>query len=105
MSNSMRMLENKDYELVPSSDDSTVWHIRILTGDYTETVVKFDAIAFNEVKDHFTFNFQIIESPDEGLSINNTDLHDVAARILEDIIERGQKEGWVKLEDKKEPFQ
>ena len=105
MSNSMRMLENKDYELVPSSDDSTVWHIRILTGDYTETVVKFDAIAFNEVKDHFTFNFTIIESPDSYLNINNTNLHNVAARILEDIIERGQKEGWVKLEDKKEPFQ
>ena len=64
MSNSMRMLENKDYELVPSSDDSTVWHIRILTGDFTETIIKFDAIAFNEVKDHFTFNFQIIESQD-----------------------------------------
>ena len=104
MSNSMRMLENKDYELVPSSDDSTVWHIRILTVDFTQTIIKFDAIAFNEVKDHFTFNFTIIESPDSYLNINNTNLHNVAARILEDVIERGEKEGWVKLEDKKEPF-
>ncbi len=100
-----KMTENKDYELVPAPDDSTVWHIRILTGDYTETIIKFDKIAFNEVKDHFTFNFTIVESPDQYLSIDDTNLHDVSARILEDVIERGHKEGWVKLEDKKEPFQ
>ena len=44
-----KMLENKDYELIPSSSDSTVWHVRILSGDFTETIVKFGSISFNEV--------------------------------------------------------
>ena len=96
-----KMLENKDYELIPSSSDSTVWHVRILSGDFTETVVKFGSIAFNEVKDHFSFNFDIIESPDLSLDINNEDLQFAAARILEDIIERGEQEGWVKTEERK----
>ncbi len=98
-----KMQENKDYELIPSSTDSTVWHVRILSGDFTETVVKFGSIAFNEVKDHFSFNFDIIESPDTSLHISNEDLQFVAARILEDIIERGEQEGWVKTEERKIP--
>ena len=40
-----KMLENKDYELIPSSSDSTVWHVRILSGDFTETIVKFGDIS------------------------------------------------------------
>ncbi len=99
----LKMQENKDYELIPSSTDSTVWHVRILSGDFTETVVKFGSIAFNEVKDHFSFNFDIIESPDASLHISNEDLQFVAARILEDIIERGEQEGWVKTEERKIP--
>ena len=99
----LKMQENKDYELIPSSTDSTVWHVRILSGDFTETVVKFGSIAFNEVKDHFSFNFDIIESPDASLHISNEDLHFVAARILEDIIERGEQEGWVKTKEREIP--
>lgn len=96
-----KMLENKDYELIPSSSDSTVWHVRILSGDFTETIVKFGSISFNEVKDHFSFNFDIIETPDSSLHISNEDLQFTAARILEDIIERGEKEGWVKAKERK----
>ena len=96
-----KMLENKDYELIPSSSDSTVWHVRILSGDFTETIVKFGSISFNEVKDHFSFNFDIIETPDSSLHISNEDLQLAAARILEDIIERGEKEGWVKAKERK----
>jgi len=98
-----KMLENKDYELIPSSSDSTVWHVRILSGAFTETIVKFGSISFNEVKDHFSFNFDIIESPDLSLDISNEDLQFAAARILEDIIERGEQEGWVKTEERKIP--
>ena len=96
-----KMLENKDYELIPSSSDSTVWHVRILSGDFTETIVKFGSISFNEVKDHFSFNFDIIETPDSSLHISNEDLQFTAARILEHIIELGEKEGWVKAKERK----
>ena len=98
-----KMLENKDYELIPSSSDSTVWHVRILSGDFTETIVKFGSISFNEVKDHFSFNFDIIETPDSSLLICNEDLQFTAARILEDVIERGQREGWVKTKEREIP--
>ena len=46
----LKMQENKDYELIPSSTDSTVWHVRILSGDFTETVVKFGSIALMKLK-------------------------------------------------------
>ena len=42
-----------------------------------------------------------LESPDINLTVDNEDLHFILARILEDIIERGEKDGWVKLEEKK----
>ena len=97
----MKMEENKDYELVPNPNDSHAWQIRILTGDFTETVVQYGTIAFNEIKEHFTFNFDLIYSPDEYLSIDNVDLHNTLARILEDIIERGHEEGWVKVNERR----
>ena len=97
----MKMLENTDYELIPNPEDSHSWQIRILTGDFTETVIEFGTISFNEIKEHFTFDFKLISSPDKFLLIDNENLHNVLARILEDIIERGEKEGWVKIDDKK----
>jgi len=97
----MKMLENTDYEIIPNPNDSHSWQIRILTGDYTETVIQFGTIAFNEIKDHFNFDFTLIQSPDEDLTIDNEDLHNVLARILENIIENGSEEGWVKLDEKR----
>ena len=98
----LTMVENKDYELIPAPNDSTLWHIRILTGDFTETIFQLGSVAFNEIKDHFSFNFTLVESPDPHLTENDRTLHGVIARILEDIIERGEKEGWVKLNERKE---
>jgi len=97
----MRMIENKDYEIIPNPEDSHSWQIRILKGDFLETVIQFGTIAFNEIKDHFTFDFTIIYSPDQYLSIDNVDLHNTLTRILEDIIENGHEEGWVKLDKKR----
>tara|TARA_B100000902_G_scaffold378470_1_gene411768 strand:+ start:9880 stop:10188 length:309 start_codon:yes stop_codon:yes gene_type:complete len=95
------MQENKDYELIPSPDDSHAWHIRILTGDFTESIVQFGTISFDGKRKQFNYDFNIIESPDPELSLDNEELHFVLARVLEDIIERGEKEGWVKLDEKK----
>ena len=87
-----KMLENKDYELIPSPNDSHVWQVRILTGNF---------VAFDGKRKQFTYDFTLIESPDPNLNIDNEELHFTLARILEDIIERGEKEGWVKLQEKK----
>ena len=53
-------------------------------------------------KSAIKYNFNLVESPDPDLSENDRTLHGVIARILEDIIERGEKEGWVKLNERKE---
>ena len=57
------MKENKDYELILSEDTTENWNVRILTGDFVETVIEYKAIAFNEIKDHLSFNYNIISSP------------------------------------------
>ena len=95
------MQENKDYELIPSPNDSHSWHIRILTGDFIETVIQYGTVSFDGKRKQFTYDFNIVESPDLNLTTDNEDLHFVLARVLEDIIERGEKEGWVELKDKK----
>lgn len=92
------MKENKDYELTPSDTDDA-WHVRILTGDYVETVVKFGSISFNEVADHLSFNFTIVSSPDI-ITESNTNLQGVCADILEDVLENGIKEGSLGLKDR-----
>ena len=45
------MKENKDYELIPDEGDS--WQVRILTGDFIETVVQFNTISFNDSNNDF----------------------------------------------------
>ena len=92
------MKENKDYELTPSDTDDA-WHVRILTGDYVETVVKFGSISFNEVADHLSFNFTIVSSPDI-ITEDDKNLQEYCARILEDIIEKGIEDGSVGMKDR-----
>ena len=37
------MKENKDYELILGEDTSENWNVRILTGDFVETVIEYKA--------------------------------------------------------------
>ena len=47
------MKENIDYELISPQDDphEQAWHIRILTGDYVETVLAFGNISLDGKED------------------------------------------------------
>jgi hypothetical protein len=94
------MKENKDYELILGEDATENWNVRILTGDFTETVIEYKAIAFNEIKDHLSFNYNIVSSP-SVLSEDNENLQYVTGKILEDIIERGIKDGSIGMMDRK----
>ena len=94
------MKENKDYELILGEDATENWNVRILTGDFTETVIEYKAIAFNEIKDHLSFNYNIVSSP-SILSEDNENLQYVTGKILEDIIERGVKDGSIGMMDRK----
>ena len=80
--------ENIDYELVPVHGNDVGWNIRILVGQFTETVIRFGNLAANEKEGHLSFNFKVIESPD-------SELQEEAGKILNSIIERGLQDGSV----------
>lgn len=76
------MRENKDYELVPGEDDA--WHVRILTGDFVESVIRFDRVALSGSR--LTFSFTLVSSPDITLTVNDRELQETAAAILSDVM-------------------
>jgi hypothetical protein len=80
-----KLEENVDYELVPSGDDA--WHIRILEGDFTESVIQLGAVKVNDETGEMNFNFELISSPDPDLSEENTGLQEYVGSLLLSIIE------------------
>jgi hypothetical protein len=92
--------ENEDYELIPIEDNPDTWGVRIMSGDFIETVVSYGAIGFNKVKDNLTFSFDVISSPDSELTPENTELQEQCTKILESIIVSGIEDGTVELQDK-----
>ena len=89
------MEENVDYEIIPSHEDEQAWKVRILKGPFTETVIRYGVIKFNEIPKNMTFNFDLIYSPDSELTTENIDLQDFAGAMLEKIMANGIKEGSV----------
>ena len=93
---SQSLIELKDYELIPAEGDDQAWAVRILTGDYTETVLQFQAISFNRVEEGvMSFNFDVISSPDSELTVQDTELQEYAGNLLEAIIRDGMESGSV----------
>lgn len=90
----MKMLSNlielKDFELIPAEDDEQAWAVRILTGDYVETIIRYGSISFNEIDEGvMTFNFMIVSSPDPDLTVEDTNLQEYAGDLLQAIIRDG----------------
>jgi hypothetical protein len=83
------MEENKDYELVPTDWDVEVegWDVRFLTGEFTETVIRFGKITIDGESEELKFNFSIVSSPDQELTEKNVTLQEDVGKILLDIIE------------------
>jgi len=76
--------ENKDYELIPGDDDH--WHIRIKTGEYIESVISFGSIKVNEESLEMNFDFTLHYSPDDDLTVDDTDLQKYSGKILESVL-------------------
>lgn len=93
-------IENVDYQLVPVEDMPDAWAVRILKGDFIETVIAYGAISFNEVKDHLTYNFVVVTSPNDQAVVENEELQEVASDILSSIIANGIDDGSVEFKDK-----
>ena len=78
--------ENIDYEMIPGAGEN--WDIRILTGEFTETVINYKRLLVSNDGEHLTFNFEIVSSHDEGLDAEtNLDLQNTAAMVLSNILE------------------
>lgn len=98
---SQKLIELKDYELIPAEDDEQAWAVRILTGDYVETVLRYGAIGFNQEEEGvMTFNFGVISSPDPDLTSENADLQEYAGDLLQAIIRDGIESGSVMMREK-----
>ena len=89
------MEEGVNYEIIPDKVDEQAWNVRILTGPFTETVLKYGVIKFNEIPKNMSFNFSIIYSPDTELTVDDLRLQDSAGAVLEKIMENGMKDGSV----------
>jgi len=76
--------ENKGYELIPGNNEH--WHIRIKTGEYIESVISFGSIKVNEESLEMNFDFTLHYSPDDDLSVDDTDLQKYAGKILESVL-------------------
>jgi len=91
------MKENIDYEIVPSHEDEQAWNVRILTGLFTESVLKYGVVKFNgKGKDKYmSFNFDIVYTPDTELTKESVELQEFAGDMLEQIMARGIEQGTV----------
>ena len=91
----MVLVEDKHYQIIPDKGDDQAWNVRIMTGPYTETVLKYGVVKFNgkgEEK-YMSFNFDIIYTPDTELKKENVELQEFAGNLLEQVMARGIEEG------------
>ena len=90
----MTLVELKDYELIPAEEDEQAWAVRVLSGDYVETVLRFGTISMNRVEEGvLTFDFTVISSPDPNLSTEDESLQEYAGDLLQAIIRDGIESG------------
>ena len=95
------MKEGLDYELVPVDESSKqAWDVRFITGDYTETVIRYGNIAFDGDDGCLHFNFVIQSTPDGDLDEDNADLQNFAADVLESILENAAEDGSLQYGEK-----
>ena len=100
----MNLVENKDYEIIPDKGDEQAWNVRVLSGLYTETVLKYGVVKFNGKgkEKYMSFNFDIIYTPDTELTKESVELQEFAGLMLEQIMARAIEERNVITRDIKE---
>lgn len=93
--------ENVDYELVAGEAES--WSIRVLTGEFIETVIAYGNTKIDGTNDDpiMTFDFGIVTSPDEELDTDNIDLQNLAGDILYSILHYSIKDGSLETRESK----
>jgi len=94
--------ENVTYQFVPDVEHDQDWCIRILEGQFNETVIKFGEIAADGTDEtKITFNFFIKESPDSELTVDDEDLQEEAGNILQEILRVAVEQDTLTLTERK----
>jgi hypothetical protein len=89
------MEEGTHYEIIPDKKDEQSWNVRVLKGMFTETVLKYGTVRFNEIPKNMSFDFTIVYTPDTELKVSDANLQDFAGFMLEKIMAKGMEEGSV----------
>jgi len=100
----MTMKENEDYVLIPAkgiADNDQAWDIRILTGEFNETVIRFGNVQLDGINDRLKFNFIVVLAPSDYINEKNEGLQAVAGSILEDLLVRAVEDGTAIIDEKK----
>ena len=96
-----RLSEGVDYEFVPAANDEQAWQVRMLTGPFPETVIMFDKLSVDGKEEQINFNFTIIESPAEDLTVDNIDLQQAVGSVLFYILEDSLSNNTAEITDQK----
>ena len=82
------MKQGEDFDVVPGQDpNGDTWDFRILTGNFTETVIRFGNVRVDEGDEVLKYNYNVVSSPIPDLKEDNGDLQKVSAAILLSILE------------------
>lgn len=76
--------QNVDYELIPGENNH--WKIRILKGDFIETVFHYGDVNFTDDDLMIKFEFTLDYSPDPELQSENAELQKVVSNILHSLL-------------------
>lgn len=103
MINVDKMSEGIHYELIPADfENDQAWDVRILKGDFVESVIRFGNVAINGKEENLTFNFDIISTPDVNLTTESIELQDAVGSILVDVIENAIADKQLVAEDRRD---
>ena len=91
----MVLKEGYHYQIIPDKGDDQAWNVRILSGTFTETVLKYGVVKFNGKKKDMTFNFDIVYTPDTELKVSDLKLQEFAGIMLEQIMAQGMRDNEV----------
>lgn len=81
------LVEGKDYELVPVMEgDTELWNVRILEGDYLETVIRFGTLTPDTRNQEIRFTFDVIYTPDDAITKEDGGLQEFVTLVLASII-------------------
>ena len=75
--------ENVDYQIIQDKADEQALNVRVLRVPYTETVIKYGTVKFNEIPKNMSFDFTIVYTPDTELDVSDKSLQDFAGEMLE----------------------